>query len=525
MLRRHTKAGGGKVKGYEVYEEIHKLKNRGYSKRRAAREIDISRDTVNKYWEMSEEEYAEYLIESKTRLKLLDPYRGYIEEQLKKYPEITGSIIHDHLMEGYADFAASARSVRDYVAMLREELGLPRMVKIRQYGEVAELPMGFQAQVDMGEKAMRDFYGKSVKVYIFAMVLSHCRKKFVFFQDHKFNSKEFIFAHDLAFRYFGGRTTEIAYDQDRVLAVSENAGDILYTEEFEKYLRYAGFSVRLCRANDPESKGKIEAVIKYVKNNFLSCREYPGISGLNSDGLAWLERTANEKKHETTKMVPNRVFLEERKQLKTVPTLSEPTLAQTAIVRPTNVVHFRQNRYAVPKGSYFPGRKARIEADEEKGSVTFYDSESGELLASHNIHYGVGKGVGLPKNAERFKETKYEELKVSVMTWFGDIPEASGYIERICDKYPRYIRDQLSIIRKTQELYTKPELERALVYCTERELFSANDFRDTLEFFRRDQPRATVTVKITIPVKYSAVRAEIRPLSTYSLLMAGGEQT
>ena len=48
--------------------------------------------------------------------------------------------------------------------MLREELGLPRAVKIRQYSEVAELPMGFQAQVDMGEKAMRDFYGKQVKV-------------------------------------------------------------------------------------------------------------------------------------------------------------------------------------------------------------------------------------------------------------------------------------------------------------------------------------------------------------------------
>lgn len=509
------------MKGYNVYEEIQKLKNRGYSKRRAAREMDVSRDTVDKYWEMSEDEYALCLIESKTRTKLLDPYRGYIEEQLRQYTEITGGIIHDHLLEAYPEFAASARTVREYVAMLREELGLPRTVTIRQYSEVAELPMGFQAQVDMGEKVMRDIYGKSVKVYIFAMVLSHCRKKFVFFQDHRFNAREFIFAHDLAFRYFGGRTTEIVYDQDRVMAVSENAGDLILTDVFATYSRYAGFSIHLCRGHDPESKGKIEAVIKYVKNNFLSCREYPGISKLNSDGLAWLERTANEKKHETTKMIPNRVFVEENKQLKPVPTLSEPALPHTAIVRPSNVVHFRQNRYSVPKGSYFPGRKARIEADDEKGTVSFFDAVSGELLATHDIHYGVGKGVGLPRNSERFKETKYETLKVTVLQWFEDFPVAVDYIKRVIEKYPRYVRDQLTIIRKTQELYTKPELERALTYCTERDLYSANDLRDTLEYFRREEP-ISIAIEIRLPVKYSAIRAEVRPLSTYDALMRGG---
>ena len=223
-------------------------------------------------------------------------------------------------------------------------------------------------------------------------------------------------------------------------------------------------------------------------------------------------------------MVPNRVFLEESKHLKPAPTLSEPTIPQTAIVRPTNVVHFRQNRYAVPKGTYSPGRKARIEADDEKGTVTFLDSQSGELLAVHDIHYGVGKGVGLPRNSERFRETKYEALKVTVLKWFEGVPAAGAYIERIIEKYPRYIRDQLSIIRKTQEHYTKLEIERALVYCTQRELYSANDLRDTLEYFRREEP-AAVVVGIKLPVKYSTVRAEVRPLSAYNVLIGGGETT
>ena len=101
------------------------------------------------------------------------------------------------------------------------------------------------------------------------MVLSLSRKKYVYLQDHPFNGVEFISAHDKAFRYYGGRTEEIVYDQDRVMSVSENAGDIILTEAFEAYRRYAGFSLRLCRAGDPESKGKVESVIKYIKGNFL----------------------------------------------------------------------------------------------------------------------------------------------------------------------------------------------------------------------------------------------------------------
>jgi transposase len=150
-----------------------------------------------------------------------------------------------------------------YVTALREILGIPTEVKIRQYTELSLLPPGAQSQVDMGQKVMKDMFGKSVKIYIFTMVLSHSRKKFTYFQDRPFNAKDFVEAHDLAFRYFGGRTAEIVYDQDRVMAVSENAGDLIFTETFENYRNYAGFSIFLCHGYDPESKGKNKTVMKF----------------------------------------------------------------------------------------------------------------------------------------------------------------------------------------------------------------------------------------------------------------------
>jgi len=132
----------------EMYAEIQQLKRKGFSQRKAAKEKGIARNTVKKYWTMSEEEYLLYRIESKTRFKMLDPHRDYIVGELEKYSEITAAIIHDHLLEKNPEFSVSASTVREYVAVLREELGLHRMTEIRQFAEVAELPPGLQSQVD-----------------------------------------------------------------------------------------------------------------------------------------------------------------------------------------------------------------------------------------------------------------------------------------------------------------------------------------------------------------------------------------
>jgi transposase len=464
---------------------------------------------------MSHEEYVKSVAESKKRARVLDPYQSEITAELEAYPNITTAIIHDHLRERHEEFVPSYRSVRLYVAALREELGIPTEVKIRQYTEVMEQAPGYQAQVDMGQKVMTDPFGKKVKIYIFAMVLSLSRKKFVHFQDHPYNAIEFVEAHDLGFKYYGGRTEEIVYDQDRVMAVSENAGDLILTETFESYRKYAGFSIRLCRGFDPESKGKIESVVKYVKGNFLSCRIYHGISALNSEGLAWLDRTANRKIHETTKMIPDVVFSEEAKHLKPVPALSKPIEPKTAIIRKTNVVHYKQNRYMLPKGVYLPGRVARIVLDQTGDCVSFFDSKTGELLASHRVCAGVGRLVKLPQNAERFKEYDYSPLKGQVLTALAGLDNAERYVDLIILKYPRYARDQMRILRQCAVDYRAGELKNALAYCLERDLISANDFRDALIFFRQDEPKLSPK-KVELPEKYQTVQPKIRSLSAYS---------
>ena len=62
---------------------------------------------------------------------------------------------------------------------------------------------------------------------------------------------------------------ELVFVQDSIVCVSENAGDIIYTYEFEKFRQECGLSIRMCRRVDPESTEKIENTAKYIKENFL----------------------------------------------------------------------------------------------------------------------------------------------------------------------------------------------------------------------------------------------------------------
>ena len=187
---------------------------------------------------MSEAEYSAYLLETKERSKIMDPYRDYVLEQLRKHlrsPAPSSTTICSRIS---MDSRHRTGPCGTYLN-LRDAEGIPAPGKIRQDCEAQELPLGLQGQVDMGQQTMQDAYGKNVRVYIFAMVLSASRYKYTCFQLEPFTAQTFIEAHDQAFRYFGGRPCEIAYDQDRVMVVSENAGDIIFTEAFENYRQYA----------------------------------------------------------------------------------------------------------------------------------------------------------------------------------------------------------------------------------------------------------------------------------------------
>jgi hypothetical protein len=172
----------------------------------------------------------------------------------------------------------------------------------------------------------------------------------------------------------------------------------------------------------------------------------------------------------------------------------------------------------MPSGTYHPGRKARIEVDEAANQVSFYDNNSDEFLEIHRLaEEGVVGQCIRHSNQNRDRKTKHAELIDKVREGFGRHELTDEFITRIIKDKPRYSRDHMSLIVRQQKKYTKDELLNAVSYCVERELFSANDLGDVLEYFAVPQEEAISPV-IKLPLKYSIVTAEKRPLDTYASL-------
>ncbi|MFI5193757.1 MAG: IS21 family transposase, partial [Chitinophagales bacterium] len=204
----------------------------------------------------------------------------------------------------------------NFVAWVRQKYHILKSNAGREYEMVEEAPYGSQAQADFGEYNLRNSQGRKVKVHFMTMVLSRSRYKWVFFSTSKFKTEGSIDGHERAFGFFEGVADTVVYDQDRVFLVDENKGDLVLTEKFRTYSRQCGFKLHFCRKADPESKGKIENVVKYVKQNFLYNRPFSDIETLNQEALAWLARTANHMPHSSTRKQPGAEWEIEKQYLK-----------------------------------------------------------------------------------------------------------------------------------------------------------------------------------------------------------------
>lgn len=317
-------------------------------------------------------------------------------------------------------------------------------------------------------------------------------------------------------------TEEIVYDQDNLIAVSENAGDLILTKKFQRYVKERKFKVYLCRKADPESKGKIENVVKYVKNNFAKNRVYSTLEDWNEKALKWLERTGNYKVHNTTKKRPFEVFLLEKQHIRKVSSPlsiieSNPTEIITRNVNKDNTVRYASNRYSVPLGSYTKYSEVNLLPDGQ--ILKILAPHTGEILAEHPISLEKGK---LIKNVNhgRDRSTSLDQLQRNVLMLFP-YEGAEQYIQDVCHTYGRYRRDQLLLFQ--QVATESPEwISAAVEKCIQEKLYSANEFRDVVAYFKRTKIESGMEAAVEVERKQPfTIAVQTRDLQEYIHRMGG----
>jgi hypothetical protein len=477
-----------------MYHQIQQMSRNGWKVAKIAAFLVLNRRTVKKYLLMTEDEFLEYQQSISNRVRELDPYEGFIKVKLEKFSDTSAAQMHDWLKEHYINFPeVSAKTIYNFVMRVRQTYNIPKIVHDRDFNIVPELPYGKQSQVDFGQYSMRSGSGKRTTVYFFSMVLSRSRYKYVYFSPVPFTASLAIIAHQKTFEFYEGIPQEVVYDQDKVFLTDENKGDLILTHQFKAYCNQMPFKLHFCRKSDPQSKGKIENVIKYVKQNFLYNRPFVDINTLNTEALAWLKRTANGTEHAITKEKPYDLWLEERKHLTAIVNYVFNNPDTTYPVRQDNAVLYKSNIYSLPSGTYKGhGTEVIINVTDSKLAVS---DLYGNHLCDHTLCSGKGRVI-TNNNHRRDKSKTIKNLLLEVAMFFPDNDKAVSYLEQLCSEKRRYARDQLMVIKKSIQKINPESINKALSYCIKNKIYSASDFEAVISKYIQDHNGKK---KITIP--------------------------
>lgn len=457
-----------------MWYEVQRLTSQELNKSQIHRETGLDRSTVRKYQNMEENEFHNWIKKPRNLPKKLSEYKPFVKQMLSKKSYLSAAQIEDRLKEKYNDLPKiHSKTVYNFVMGIREQYDLPKpkTTSTREFEKLPEPDFGKQAQVDFGETWMQTKEEKRKKIYFFTIQLSRSRYKFVVFDNKPFTAKTSVEAHHLAFDYFQGVPKEILYDQDSVFIHDENLGDYLLTMKFSNFCKSQDFKAIFCRKADPQSKGKIENVVKYIKQNFLRGRDFKNIDLLNQQALAWLERTGNKKKHSSTKLIPTEQWEEEKEHLLPIKMqIKNNKELKSYKVRKDNTICYKSNFYSLPLDTY-KGKDSSVLLEILDEKLKIYTSEN-KKICTHKLSTERGQTI---RNTDhnREKSKTLEMYQEQVLQLFDNTEIAKEYFEKLHKDKSRYYRDNLQYIIKNHGSYSIKNMKDALVFCLENKILNA----------------------------------------------------
>ena len=317
------------------------------------------------------------------RSSKLDPYRDSIKDMIDRHNLSAIRILEEIRRLGYD---GGYTILKDYCARVRKDRRIPAVYRY-------ETDPGKQSQVDFGEFGYIEIDGKRRKLYAFSMIPGYSRMRYAEFTTD-ITTENVINMHINAFRYFGGFTDTILYDNTKqvVLERKLKASDSTFNGEFASFSEYYGITVRLCYPYRAQTKGKIENTIKYLRYNFWAGRSFESLPDINVQCQEWLQRV-NSRIHGTTHEIPYERLRKE--QLNPMDSVQEYSVRIEDVRKISRdcYVSYKGNRYSVPW--VHAGRIARVIE-----SSTLKIQVDSHIVADHDILPGTGR---ISRNKDHFE--------------------------------------------------------------------------------------------------------------------------
>lgn len=200
-----------------------------------------------------------------------------------------------------------------------------------------------------------------------------------------------IRCHHNAFRYMGGYTEEILYDNMKQMVVKRlmKQEDSTLNSQFEGFAGFYGFKPVLCRPYRGQTKGKVERTVAFVRDNLMTGIQYKSLEDLNGQAIAWCNKV-NSRAHGTT---GDRSFDRLPKEHLS-PITREYIMDKINMGRVEKecLISYAGNKYSVP--AEYVGRDVAVVGLDDLLAAYF----EGEEIALHKISYQRKDMVVNPKH-------------------------------------------------------------------------------------------------------------------------------
>lgn len=347
-----------------------------------AKRMGIDHRTVKKY--ADKEDFSPGVKpKQKRHSPVLGPVKHIIDEWLsedlkqKRKFRRTAKRIWTQLKDEFG-FKGSDRTVRDYVSKRKKEL--------LNESNRAALPLEHKAgaaQVDFGEAPFNYQGEEMVLPYL---VLSFPQSNGFYFQVFPSQNKEcFLEGMKRIFHHMGSVPKTIRFDNlsAAVKKILPN-GERQLTEEFQNFVLHYGFQCEFCNPNSGNEKGHVEAMVKYVRNNFL----LPGLHVVDLDELnesLWeVAEKDRERSHYEKETLISKLFEEDQKASLVLPS-KEYQCVRLETVKADKYGYVKVDKNLYSTSPRFALSKVLIRISYNKVDILTDDHQ---LVVSHSRLYG-----------------------------------------------------------------------------------------------------------------------------------------
>lgn len=262
-----------------------------------------------------------------------------------------------------------------------------------------ETNLGEQAQVDWGSFGRIIINGKEEKLSAFVFTLSYSRVPYIEFVI-KQNLQTLIQCHINAFTNLGV-PKEVIYDNMKTVVirrekVPKGIDTIHYKPEFLDFAKHYHFTVATCPPYWPRAKGKVEATIKFLRNNFMQGmkfgRDCHSLEELNRKVKIWIKEESN-RIHGTVGVKPIDRLKEEKLSLRSVDGILPYQVSCFEERRCTKdaMVNYKYNFYSVP--DEYARKRVFVKELNKNGSTFLEMYFEDKLIAEHTLRTNRGNWI------------------------------------------------------------------------------------------------------------------------------------